>query len=112
METGERVPLSGYFFPSGSAVTLFRSDLGQVGSAHLYFNLWTSGDMETALCPTSPALLLGKSDEAGRTVIAYGDSLGDYYMLKQADHGYLVTKSDRSVSRSLKGKDLGGIEFV
>ena len=50
--------------------------------------------------------------EAGRTVIAYGDSLGDYYMLKQADHGYLVTKSDRSVSRSLKGKDLGGIEFV
>lgn len=50
--------------------------------------------------------------EAGRTVIAYGDSMGDYYMLKQADHGYLVTRSDGSVSRSLKGKDLGGIEFV
>ena len=50
--------------------------------------------------------------EAGRTVIAYWDSVGDYYMLKQAEHGYLVTKSYRSVSRSLKGKDLGGIEFV
>lgn len=50
--------------------------------------------------------------EAGRTVIAYGDSMGDYYMLKQADHGYLAARSDGSVSRSLKGRDLGGIELV
>ncbi len=45
-------------------------------------------------------------------MIAYGDSMGDYYMLKQADYGYLVTKPDRSVSRSLKGKDFGGIDLV
>lgn len=50
--------------------------------------------------------------EAGKTVIAYGDSMNDYYMLKQANLGYLVMKSDGSISRSLSGKDLGGIEFV
>ena len=38
--------------------------------------------------------------------------MNDYYMLKQADKGYLVTKADGTVSKSLKGKDLGGIEFV
>ena len=50
--------------------------------------------------------------QAGRTVTAYGDSLNDYYMLKQADQGYLITRPDGSVSRSLKGRDLGGITFV
>lgn len=50
--------------------------------------------------------------EAGRNVTAYGDSMNDYYMLKQADQGYLVTRPDRSISRSLLDKDLGGIELV
>lgn len=48
----------------------------------------------------------------GRRITAYGDGMNDYYMLKQADKGYLVAKTDRSISRSLKNKDLGGIEIV
>ena len=50
--------------------------------------------------------------KAGKIINAYGDGMNDYYMLKQADKGYLVTKADGTVSKSLKGKDLGGIEFV
>ena len=50
--------------------------------------------------------------EAGKTVIAYGDGMNDYYMLKQADKGFLVTKSDGSISKSLKGKNVEGLIFV
>ena len=53
-----------------------------------------------------------KLQEAGKTVIAYGDGMNDYYMLKQADVGYLITKEDGTISRSLKGKDLGGVDIV
>jgi len=50
--------------------------------------------------------------EAKKNVIAYGDGMNDYFMLKQADKGYLVKKSDGSVSRSLKDRDLGGLYLV
>lgn len=50
--------------------------------------------------------------EAGRTVTAWGDSLNDYFMLRQADYGYLAARPDGTVSRSLKGRDLGGITIV
>lgn len=50
--------------------------------------------------------------EAGKTVIAYGDGMNDYYMLKKADVGYLIPKEDGTISRSLKGKDLGGVDIV
>lgn len=50
--------------------------------------------------------------ESGKRVIAYGDGMNDYYMLKQADEGYLVTKQDGSISRSLNGRDLEGIHLV
>ncbi len=53
-----------------------------------------------------------KLQEAGKRVVAYGDSMNDYYMLKQADEGFLVTKQDSSISRSLKGKDLEGLKLV
>ncbi len=49
---------------------------------------------------------------AGRKVIAYGDGMNDYYMLRHADRGYLVRKNDGSVSRSLKNRDLGGLILV
>ncbi len=49
---------------------------------------------------------------AGKRVIAYGDGMNDYYMLKQADTGYLVTKRDGTISRSLNDKDLEGIILV
>ena len=48
----------------------------------------------------------------GCKVVAYGDSMNDYYMLKQADEGYLKTKMDGSISRSLKEKSLEGIVIV
>lgn len=50
--------------------------------------------------------------ERGGRVIAFGDSMNDYYMLKQADTSYLVLKNDGSVSSSLSGRDLEGMVFV
>lgn len=50
--------------------------------------------------------------EAGKHVIAYGDSMNDYYMLKQADEGFLVTRQDGSFSSSLKGMDMEGLTIV
>ena len=53
-----------------------------------------------------------KLQEAGKTVIAYGDGMNDYYMLKKADVGYLIPKEDGTISRSLTGKNLGGVDIV
>ena len=50
--------------------------------------------------------------EHGKKVIAYGDGMNDFFMLREADEGYLVLKQDGSISRSLKGKELEGIAFV
>ncbi len=50
--------------------------------------------------------------QVGKKIIAYGDGMNDYFMLKQADEGNLVRKSDSSISRSLKGKDLEGLNLV
>ncbi len=49
---------------------------------------------------------------AGKKVIAYGDGMNDYYMLMQADKGYLVSKQDGSISRSLAGRNLEGLIIV
>lgn len=48
----------------------------------------------------------------GKTVVAYGDSMSDYFMLKEADRGYLMTKAGGTLSRSLAGRNLGGIQLV
>lgn len=48
----------------------------------------------------------------GSKVIAFGDSMNDYFMLKQADESYLVLKADGSVSSSLSGRDLEGMVLV
>ncbi len=49
---------------------------------------------------------------AGKRVIAYGDSMNDYYMLKQADVGYLVSKPNGTLSRSLNGREVEGLVIV
>ena len=49
---------------------------------------------------------------AGKTVVAMGDGMNDYYMLKQADIAYLIRKQDGSISRSLKNLDLEGLFLV
>lgn len=50
--------------------------------------------------------------KAGKHVIAYGDGMVDYFMLKQAEEGYLVTKEDGSVSQSLIGRDWRRLTLV
>lgn len=50
--------------------------------------------------------------KAGKKVIAYGDSMNDYYMLKQADEGNLITKPDGTISRSLLGQNMEGLHIV
>lgn len=49
---------------------------------------------------------------AGKRVIAYGDSMNDYYMLMQADEGYLVARPDGRISKSLNGREIGGLKIV
>lgn len=49
---------------------------------------------------------------AGKRVVAYGDGMNDYFMLKQADEGYLIAKQDGTISRSLKGRDTEGLIIV
>lgn len=48
--------------------------------------------------------------EKGYTVTAYGDGKNDYYMLKQADRGYLYI--GKYFSRSLRDSDLSGLSLV
>lgn len=48
----------------------------------------------------------------GNKVVAFGDSMNDYFMLKQADVSYLILKNDGSVSSSLSGRDLEGMALV
>jgi len=48
--------------------------------------------------------------EKGYTVTAYGDGRNDYYMMKQADKGYLYI--GKYLSRSLRDSDLSEISLV
>lgn len=48
--------------------------------------------------------------DRGYTIITYGDSKNDYYMLKQADKGYLYIGS--YLSRSLRCSDTSGISLI
>ena len=50
--------------------------------------------------------------KSGKRVIGYGDSMSDYYMLKESDEGYLVMKDTGRISRSLDNKDMGGLNLV
>ena len=49
---------------------------------------------------------------AGKVVRAFGDSMADYYMLIQADEGFLMRKQDGNISKSLLYKELGGLIIV
>ena len=48
----------------------------------------------------------------GKRIIAYGDGMNDYYMLRQADQGVLVSRKNGSISKSLRDKELGGLTIV
>lgn len=64
------------------------------------------------MCSDTKYFITKFLQDRGSKVIAFGDSMNDYYMLKQADESYLVLKRDGSVSSSLSGKNLEGIVFV
>lgn len=64
------------------------------------------------MCADTKYFITKFLQERGSEVIAFGDSMNDYYMLKQADVSYLVLKKDGSVSSSLNGKNLEGLRFV
>lgn len=49
---------------------------------------------------------------SGKYVRAFGDSMSDYYMLREADEGFLVLKNDGMVSRSLRNSSLEGLHYV
>ena len=50
--------------------------------------------------------------ESGKRVVAYGDSMNDYFMLLQANKGYLVRKYDGTISRSLNNRSVKGLNYV
>ena len=64
------------------------------------------------MCSDTKYFIAKFLQDKGCKIRAFGDSMNDYYMLKQADEAYLVLKADGSVSRSLKGRDLEGFVFV
>lgn len=65
-----------------------------------------------AMCADTKYFVTKFLQKRGARVTAFGDSMNDYYMLRQADVGYLVLKKDGSVSTSLKRSDLEGLNFV
>ena len=66
----------------------------------------------TQMCAETKFYITKFLQEADKKIIAFGDGMNDYYMLKQADIGYLIRKPDGKISRSLKNRDLEGLRIV
>lgn len=64
------------------------------------------------MCSDTKYFIAKFLQKRGSKVFAFGDSMNDYYMLKQADKAYLVLKDNNKISSSLNGKNLEGIEYV
>ena len=64
------------------------------------------------MCSDTKYFITKFLQDKGSKIVAIGDSMNDYFMLKQADEAYLVLKKDGSVSSSLRGRDLEGITLV
>lgn len=64
------------------------------------------------MCSDTKYFIAKFLQKKGATVTAFGDSMNDYYMLKQADTAYLVLKKDGTASSSLRGRDLEGFVYV
>ena len=85
-----------------------------------YYGIWKQiGDKNSMpifygpqMCSDTKYFVTKFLQDKGTQVLAFGDSMNDYYMLKQADEGYLVTKKDGNTSVSLKEKNLEGLLFV
>lgn len=66
----------------------------------------------TQMSAETKLFITKKLQAAGKHVVAYGDGMNDYFMLKQADEGYLIAKRNGTISRSLKGRDTEGLIIV
>lgn len=85
-----------------------------------YYDVWKSISEKhhipfwggVQMCADTKFFVAKFIQEKGCKVIAIGDSMNDYYMIKQADIGYVVLKNDGTVSSSLKGRNLEGISVV
>lgn len=64
------------------------------------------------MCADTKYFITKFLQEAGIKVTAFGDSMNDYFMLKQADSGYLVKKCNGTLSNSLISMDMDGIFYV
>ncbi len=64
------------------------------------------------MCADTKYFITAFLQMAGKEVTAFGDSMNEYAMLKQANTGYLVKKQDGTISRSLQGKNLEGILWL
>lgn len=64
------------------------------------------------MCADTKYFIAKFLQDRGSRVIAFGDGMNDYFMLKQADASYLVLKEDGSISASLRGRNLEGIAYV
>lgn len=64
------------------------------------------------VCADGKYFLTKFLQEAGLKVTSFGDSMNDFFMLKQADQGYLLQKEKGTVSRSLRTVSLEGLHYV
>ena len=64
------------------------------------------------MCSDTKYFIIKFLQERGSKVVAFGDSMNDYFMLKQADVSYLITKKDGTVSSSLIQRNLEGLTLV
>ncbi|MGP1612866.1 MAG: AAA family ATPase [Catonella sp.] len=64
------------------------------------------------MCSDTKYFITKFLQERGSKVMAFGDSMNDYFMLKQANISYLMLKKDGSISSSLRGRDLEGLILV
>lgn len=64
------------------------------------------------MCADTKYFITKFIQDRGIRTIAFGDSMNDYYMLRQADKAYLVLKKDGSISSSIEKRELEGFFFV
>lgn len=64
------------------------------------------------MCSDTKYFITKFIQDRGMKVIAFGDSMNDYYMLRQADNSYLILKKDGSISSSFGERELEGFVFV
>ncbi len=98
----DRIEDKNYIVLSSGITKLWNSLSVQFGLKHVIADTTISADTKY--------FVVKLLQDKGYAIIAYGDSKNDYYMLKQADKGYLYIGS--YLSRSLRDTDTSGISLL